>query len=581
MIPYLGDFVEDDVVYLMFNTFTSDDPSASSTITNFINTDVHIHKDDGLTQRNNAAGITVSVNFDGITGSHMIKIDTNDNTVAGFWVTGADYFVRIEGTTVDAATINAVVAHFSIQNRFMRGTDSANTTVPDAAGVAPTAAEIKTEVEQAGSSLAQILADTGELQTDWVNGGRLDLILDIIAADTTTDIPALIATAQADLDTITGADGVTLATAQALYAPNKVVPDAAGVAPTAAEIKTEIEQAGSSLAQILTDTGTTLPARFTGVEGATFDTATDSLEAIRDRGDAAWVTGAGGSPPTTLQNTTIATLASQTSFTLTAGSADDDAYNGCIIVVEDSVTATQKAVGRVLNYTGATKTITLEADPAVFTMAAGDTIDVVAVEKTWAAVTKALTDKAGFSLAADQGAVTIGTTTTNTDMRGTDSANTTVPDAAGVAPTAAEIKTEVEQAGSSLALILADSGELQTDWVNGGRLDLILDIIAADTTTDIPALIAALNDLSAANVNTEVADVLKTDTISEPAQGAPPATPTFEEVMAYLYFKLRNKTETTATGDAVYDDAGTTKLIKSVLSDNGTTFTKGEYISGV
>ncbi|MGB2806338.1 MAG: hypothetical protein WBC22_01250, partial [Sedimentisphaerales bacterium] len=115
MVPYLGDFAEDDTVYLMFNTFTSDDPSASSTITNFINTDVHIHKDDGLTQRNNAAGITVSVNFDGITGSHMIKIDTSDDTVAAFWVTGSEYFVRIEGATVDAATINAVVGHFSIE----------------------------------------------------------------------------------------------------------------------------------------------------------------------------------------------------------------------------------------------------------------------------------------------------------------------------------------------------------------------------------------------------------------------------------------------------------------------------------
>lgn len=118
MIPYYGDFKEDATVYIVFNTFTSDDPSTSCTITNFINTDVHIHKDDGLTQRNNAAGITVSVDFDGITGSHMIKIDTNDNTVAGFWVTGSDYFVRIEGTTVDAATINAFVGHFSIENRF-------------------------------------------------------------------------------------------------------------------------------------------------------------------------------------------------------------------------------------------------------------------------------------------------------------------------------------------------------------------------------------------------------------------------------------------------------------------------------
>lgn len=118
MVPYLGDFAEDATVYMMFNTFSSDDPSASCTITNFINTDIHIHKDDGLTQRNNAAGITVSVDFDSITGSHMIKIDTSDDTVAGFWVTGSDYFVRVEGTTIDGATVNAVVGHFSIENRF-------------------------------------------------------------------------------------------------------------------------------------------------------------------------------------------------------------------------------------------------------------------------------------------------------------------------------------------------------------------------------------------------------------------------------------------------------------------------------
>ena len=246
------------------------------------------------------------------------------------------------------------------------------------------------------------------------------------------------------------------------------------------------------------------------------------------------------------------------------------------------------------------------------------------------------------------------TTTTNTDMRGTDGANTTVPDAAGVAPTAAEIKTEVaaaladikldhllniavdtnwattvhldsvighladvgtaatfsrttdaleairnqgdsawltaagfsthsaadvktaiEQAGSSIATILADTNELQTDWVNGGRLDLLIDALALEATVN------SLNNISAADVNTQVVDVLKTDTIAEMAQGAPPASPTFEQAINYLYRKLRNKTETTATEDALYDDAGTTKLIKSVLSDNGTTFTKAEYISGV
>lgn len=52
------------------------------------------------------------------------------------------------------------------------------------------------------TEIAAILADTNELQTDWVNGGRLDLILDIIAADTTTDIPALIPTAAQVADAV-------------------------------------------------------------------------------------------------------------------------------------------------------------------------------------------------------------------------------------------------------------------------------------------------------------------------------------------------------------------------------------------
>jgi hypothetical protein len=47
---------------------------------------------------------------------------------------------------------------------------------------------------------------------------------------------AALATAQSDLDKVTGLDGATLATLQPNYAPNKVVPDPAGTAPTVEEI---------------------------------------------------------------------------------------------------------------------------------------------------------------------------------------------------------------------------------------------------------------------------------------------------------------------------------------------------------
>jgi len=118
---YVGDYPAGATVIIYFNTFDSNDPSASVTMTNFANTDVHIHKGSSLTQRNNAAGVTVDVDVDAIAGSHFIEIDTSDNTVADFFTAGADYNVRIEGTTVDGATVNAVVGSFSLDNRAYAG----------------------------------------------------------------------------------------------------------------------------------------------------------------------------------------------------------------------------------------------------------------------------------------------------------------------------------------------------------------------------------------------------------------------------------------------------------------------------
>jgi hypothetical protein len=103
------------------------------------------------------------------------------------------------------------------------------------------------------------------------------------------------------------------------------------------------------------------------------------------------------SSPFLLQTTTIATLASQTSFTLTAGSTDDDAYKDCIAVITDASTATQKAVGAISAYTGSSKTVTLSSDPGVFTMAATDNITIIAWSPSyiWSITPRTLTQSAG------------------------------------------------------------------------------------------------------------------------------------------------------------------------------------------
>jgi hypothetical protein len=72
-------------------------------------------------------------------------------------------------------------------------------------------------------------------------------------------------------------------------------------------------------------------------------------------------------------DTTIATLSTQTSFTLTTGPAEDDALNGCVCLIHDVASAVQLGYGVVSDYTGSTKTVTLTAGVS-FTAAATDNI---------------------------------------------------------------------------------------------------------------------------------------------------------------------------------------------------------------
>ena len=109
------------------------------------------------------------------------------------------------------------------------------------------------------TQLAAIVADTAEIQAELADGGRTDLLIDSIK--TATD----------HLATAMELDGAVYRfTANAL----EEAPSGTGGDATAAN-------------------QTTIINHLTGIKGATFDTSTDSLEAIRNRGDAAWVTGSG------------------------------------------------------------------------------------------------------------------------------------------------------------------------------------------------------------------------------------------------------------------------------------------------
>jgi len=376
-VAFYGDYDTTETVNIPFNTFSSNDPSASVTITNLVAGDIEIHKDGGTTQRSSDSGVTVTIDFDSVTGNHMAHIDLSDNTDADFYAAGSRYQIRIEGTTVDAGTINAWIGAFSI------GCTLRSTT--------------------AGRTLD--IQATGEVDANLTMIGGV--------AQSATDLKDFADT---------------------------------GYDPTVHKVQ----------GVVLTDTCTTLT-------GHTAQTA-DHAAGIAD----------------------IPTVAEFEARTI--ASAD-------YVVV-------------------------------------GDTI---------------------------AGATLVDTVTTLTGHTAQTADHT-----AGIAdiPTVAEFEART---------IASADYVVTTDTIAG--VTTATNLTNAPTSGDLTATMKT-------SVNTEVVDVLKTDTISEMGQAAPPASPTFEQVLNYLYRILRNKTETTATELAVYDDAGTTKLFKSVLSDDATTFTKAEHGSG-
>lgn len=114
----------------------------------------------------------------------------------------------------------------------------------------------------------------------------------------------------------------------------------------------------------------------------------------------------------------------------------------------------------------------------------------------------------------------------------------------------------------------------------GASVSADIAAIRTDTNTTLPALIAALNNLSAAQVNAEVVDCLNVDTYAQPGQGTPAATTTIRLMLAYVYKSWRNRRTQTATEFDLFNDDAVTVDQKAAFSDNGTTADRGEIATG-
>lgn len=157
----------------------------------------------------------------------------------------------------------------------------------------------------------------------------------------------------------------------------------------------------------------------------------------------------------------------------------------------------------------------------------------------------------------------------------------------------------VAPANSDITAIKAKTDNLPTDPADQSAVELAITNATSPLATqvsvnDIPtnaelatalaaaddavlAAIAALNNLSAAQVNAELVDVLSVDTFGE-LSAPPAATSSLKDKLTWLFMWAKNKATETSTQRKLYADNSTTVVSTETVSDDGTTFTKSKSV---
>ncbi len=256
---------------------------------------------------------TIDTNVD------AILVDTAEIGVAGAGLTALATQVSVD--TIDS-NVDAILVDTGTTLPASLSTIDSNVD----AILVDTGTTLPASLSTIDSNVDAILVDTGTTLDGKLN--TIDTNVDAILVDTAeigvagAGLTAL--ATQASVDTIdSNVDAILVDTAEI---------GAAGAGLTALATQASVDTIDTNVDAILVDTGTTLPgqisglndlssadvnaacdtalsdydaptkaemdAAFTEIKGASWSSGTDTLEAIRDRGDAAWLTGAGGSAPT-------------------------------------------------------------------------------------------------------------------------------------------------------------------------------------------------------------------------------------------------------------------------------------------
>lgn len=411
-------------------------------------------------------------------GNGYYRLDVPDAAFA----TGADG-VLIQGTVTGMVVIGCYIplVDYDPYDGVRMGMTALPNAAADAAGGLVISDAGGQDIDAAFVSANRLTAARAQVLDDWINAGRLDLLLDAIKA--VTDAQAATGTGLSAIPWNASWDAeVQSEVNDALVALG--LDHLVNVAVTGTDVTNN-----SIIAQLVSASAT--------ADWDDFVNTTDALQAIRDRGDSAWITGGGGGITDILNVSFLVPsdidLANTATFRL--GMALINSLDDLPTTAEidpGTISIERKAIGGTSWSAVVTDAACSEAAGLVYYdevfdagtgYAEGDSIRVTfkAQKITVAANDYEISDATGRMFY----------TSVRQTMRGTNSANTTTP------PTAVAIRTEIDSNSTQLATIVTDTNELQTD--------------------DVPGLIAALNNLSAAAVNAEV-DTALSDFFTSAAQ---------------------------------------------------------------
>ena len=183
MSKYLGDFNASDIIDFKFTTFR---PSTGAPFTLAGSPVVSVYKDNSTTQ--STAGVTLSVDFDTVTGLHNVRITTSSD--ATFYANGGEFECVITTGTVDSVSVvgscvgrftlgvtasnvwDALLASYAVNNSFgqrvLRSTTSQSTcAVTGSNHIAADIHQLQADVITA-AGIASDAIDANALATDAV-----------------------------------------------------------------------------------------------------------------------------------------------------------------------------------------------------------------------------------------------------------------------------------------------------------------------------------------------------------------------------------------------------------------------------